>query len=346
MEVRAFSVPLTRPLSTAGGDLEQREGYLVTIEHAGVRGVGEATPLPGWTERLDVCRVGLDIARTTAREEDWGVALSESDMPAARHGVSLALADAKATAVDEPLYRYLGGNREVRSVPVNATVGDGHPDDTRAAVERTVAEGFDAVKVKVGSRPVEADLARLRRARDAAGESVELRADANGAWTPEEAADAIEGMADLGVSYVEQPLPPDDLAGHADLRGRGVGIALDESLRSHSLDAITEAGAADVVIVKPMVLGGPDIARRIAGRAIDAGLSAVVTTTIDAVVARTAAVHVAASLPDPPACGLATAGWLAEDLAPDPAPVSDGRITVPQDPGNLGVDPGEFRTPV
>jgi L-alanine-DL-glutamate epimerase-like enolase superfamily enzyme len=61
---------------------------------------------------------------------------------------------------------------------------------------------------------------------------------------------------------------------------------------------------------------------------------------VDAVVARTAAVHVVAALPDVAPCGLATAGLLGEDLGPDPAPVTDGRITVPQDPG-IGIDPAE-----
>jgi L-alanine-DL-glutamate epimerase-like enolase superfamily enzyme len=54
------------------------------------------------------------------------------------------------------------------------------------------------------------------------------------------------------------------------------------------------------------------------------------------VVARTAAVHVAAAIQEVPACGLATAEWLAEDLGPDPAPVADGECEVPQAKG-LGV---------
>ena len=83
-----------------------------------------------------------------------------------------------------------------------------------------------------------------------------------------------------------------------------------------------------------MVLGGPDRARAAALRAREAGLDAVVTTTIDGALARTGAVHVAASLADPPACGLATADRLAEDLVSDPAPITDGEVSVPQNPGS------------
>jgi L-alanine-DL-glutamate epimerase-like enolase superfamily enzyme len=57
---------------------------------------------------------------------------------------------------------------------------------------------------------------------------------------------------------------------------------------------------------------------------------------VDAVVARTAAVHVAAAIPDVPACGLATGSLLADDLYPDPAPVENGSVVVPDGPGLAG----------
>jgi L-alanine-DL-glutamate epimerase-like enolase superfamily enzyme len=114
-----------------------------------------------------------------------------------------------------------------------------------------------------------------------------------------------------------------------------VDVALDESLAATSVDRVLEAGAADVLVLKPMALGGVDRARTAARRARAAGLRAVVTTTIDAVHARTAAVHLVASLPDPPAAGLATGGLLAEDITPDPCPVADGRMPVPQGKGNI-----------
>jgi L-alanine-DL-glutamate epimerase-like enolase superfamily enzyme len=84
-----------------------------------------------------------------------------------------------------------------------------------------------------------------------------------------------------------------------------------------------------------MVLGGPDRARTAALAAREAGLEAVLTTTIDGALARAGAVHVAASFPDPPACGLATADRLAEDIIEGPAPIEDGHARVPQQPGNV-----------
>jgi o-succinylbenzoate synthase len=336
IEIEPFSLSLSRPLATAQGTIEEREGFLVRVEYGGVTGVGEATPLPGWTESYGACHEALSRAPELAREEDWGVVLSETSAPAARHALSLALADARARLDNQPLYRYLGNERMVRRVPVNATIGDLDRDGTVEMARAAVADGFDCLKIKVGARAVEEDVARLRAVREAVGAGVELRADANGAWDREQAEAALHALADLDLAYVEQPLPADDVAGHSGLRENGVPLALDESLASRQVADVLAAEAADYLVLKPMALGGPDRARQVARSARQAGVTPVVSTTIDAVVARTAAVHVAAAIQEVPACGLATADWLAEDLGDDPAPVADGECEVPQAKG-LGV---------
>jgi o-succinylbenzoate synthase len=333
LDVEPFSVRLSRPLETADGTVRERRGFLVFVEYRDTPGVGEATPLPGWTESHAACREAIVRAASIAEDLDWGVALAKTDAPAARHGLSLALAEARARAAGLPLYRHLGAEDPVRSVPVNATLGDDDPAATAEAAERATLEGFDCLKLKAGARPVAGDAERVRAVRDRVGPSVELRVDANGAWTRGEAESALDALADAGVSYVEQPLPADDLAGHAALRGGPVGIALDESFREHGVDAVAEADAADVAVVKPMALGGPDRARAAATAAREAGIDPVVSTTVDAVVARTGAVHVAASVPGVWPCGLATGSMLATDLSADPAPVVDGAMEVPQELG-------------
>jgi o-succinylbenzoate synthase len=332
-QLREFSVSLSRPLATANGEITDREGFLVRVSDGENEGFGEATPLVPWTESHAECRGALEDAVSRLRTDEAALRADLDRNPAARHGVALALADLRAKQHDRPLYRLLGRKSERRWVPVNATVGDATPDATAAAAARAVEEGFETVKVKVGVRDVETDVARLLAARDAVGEDVALRADANGAWTREQAERAFDGFADAGVRYVEQPLAADDLAGHAALRGGRVGVALDESLATHSVDRVLEAEATDVLVLKPMALGGVERARRAAVEARDEGVASVVTTTIDAAVARAGAVHVAASLPGVLPCGLATGDWLSTDLGPDPCFVDDGAVRVPQEAG-------------
>ena len=345
--VSPFSLPLVRPLETARGAIDRREGFLVRID-GDPPGLGEATPLPGWTEPLADCGDALDSALSgggafdsVAAEDLDPATLADLDglpearaSPAARHAVELALLDRAARIAHRPLYRQLGGARRVTTVPVNAIVGDGDVDATVAASRAAVERGVGALKVKVGARPVEADVERVAAVREAVGARVELRVDANGAWSPEAAAAAIGALAELDVALVEQPLPPDALEATAALRGRGVDVALDESLGRYPLDAILDADAADVVVLKPMVLGGVGRCERLADRARAESLDVVVTTTVDGAVARAGAVHLAAALDLDRAGGLATADWLASDVADDPAPVVDGGASVPQSGGH------------
>ena len=349
---RPFALDLVRPLGTARGDISRREGFLVAVDRgsdgAGAVGLGEATPLPGWTESREACAAALEGLSDRRGSEPLREALSAESTPAVRHGVSLALGDAAARDAGVRLADRLADEAGVdagtaESVPVNATVGDGDPDETAAEARRAVDEGFDCLKLKVGARSVDADVERVRAVREAVGDAVALRADANGAWDRATARRALDALAPFDLAYVEQPLSAADLDGLAALRGGdpgdgggGVPIAADESVAARGVDAVLDAGAADAVVLKPMALGGPDRALAAALRARRAGVEPVVTTTIDAVVARTAAVHVAAAIPDASPCGLATGSLLAEDLAPDPCPVDDGRIAVPAGPGLAG----------
>ncbi|MFB6236046.1 MAG: mandelate racemase/muconate lactonizing enzyme family protein [Halopenitus sp.] len=347
MKLTAFSLPLARPLETARGEITEREGFVVTLDpesdEVPARGVGEATPLPGWTESLSACRTALE--QRAAGENDTGPHLNPgipaSDAPAARHGVSLALMDATARSDGVPLSTILaseaGFPSPAETVPVNATVGDDSAVATATAALSAVESGYHAVKVKVGARALDEDVERLRAVRDAVGENVRIRADVNGAWDRETARRALPKLAAVDVAYVEQPLEADDLAGHAMLRAESsVDVALDETLAQVDVETVLDADAADVLVLKPMALGGPDRAVEAARAATEADVEPVVTTTIDAVVARTAAVHVAAAIPEVRACGLATGDMLASDLASDPAPIEGGSIDVPEGPGIAG----------
>jgi o-succinylbenzoate synthase len=354
--IEPFSLSLAPPLETASGPIEERSGWLVRVTAGDEEGLGEATPLPGWTESYGQCRESLDGAiealnRATGDRSTVATVIDEIETPAARHGCSLALVDLRARQAEEPLYRWLGTddrgetrkeNATVDAVPVNATVGECDPgetvDRTRTAVER----GFDCVKLKIGSRAPEADAARLRAVRQQVGDGVTLRVDANGAWDRSTAREALPWLAEVDVAYLEQPLAADDLAGHATLRGGGVAIALDESLAEVGVDRVFDSRAADVLVCKPMVLGGVDRSLRVARLARDHDVVPIVTTTIDAAVARAGARHLGAALQldtgastrTVPPYGLATGERLAEDLVTGGDERRGGSVAVSQTPGH------------
>ncbi|PSQ60703.1 o-succinylbenzoate synthase, partial [Halobacteriales archaeon SW_7_71_33] len=140
---RPFAVDLARPLSTAAGTIDRREGWLVRVRttdaEGGPTGVGEATPLPGWTESTATCRETLRARAGDALAESGRDLLAGvDDAPAARHGLALALADLAARRDGRPLWAHLldcddggdAGDRGERTVRANATVGDAPPEAT------------------------------------------------------------------------------------------------------------------------------------------------------------------------------------------------------------------------
>jgi len=341
MWVDPFSLRLDTPLSTAAGELTERRGFLVSLEADGHRGIGEATPLPGWTESYEACQTALDPAAAGSTDAEirppdptatpaaaHAIELAQFDTAAQRDGTTLAAVLREGVFdTDQPL---------PDTVPVNATIGDAAVEKTVDAATAAVSEGFEWLKLKVGVQSPQTDLDRVQAVDNAVGESVRIRLDANGAWDRSTAREMVDQLPDSAVDYLEQPLAAADIDGLAELRGHGVAIAVDESLTEASVEAVIEADAADVVVLKPMAIGGPRRTVEAAATARDAGIEPVVTTTVDGVVARTAAVHVAAAIPDVTACGLATGSLLADDLAADPVSIAAGRAHLPTGHGLCG----------
>ncbi|MEZ3143186.1 mandelate racemase/muconate lactonizing enzyme family protein [Halobaculum sp. MBLA0143] len=360
---RSFSLPLASPLGTANGEIRRREGLLVGVDGdcadgGDSVGVGEATPLPGWTESLADCRAALQAATggDGAPVSPRRGRLPGPETPAARFAVTLAHRDRLARRRGVSVAATLATDPPA-TVPANATVGDGDRETTVAAARGAVAAGFETLKLKIGARDPATDRERVRAVADAVGEASgatadpdspgpTLRADANGAWnraTARETLSALEGV----VAYVEQPVPATDLTGLAALRGVGAPVAADEALAEHGPTAVLTADAADVLVCKPQALGGLERTLGVARTAAVRGVDTVVTTTVDGAVARTAATHLAAAVTATTgrtrAHGLATGDLLARDVQtpdgepiPDPVPVSDGRVPVPTGPGLAG----------
>lgn len=343
INVASFHLPLQRPLGTAASTLSERRGFLVSISHEAVRGVGETTPLPGWSESLDRAGRALRSLKTVFSLDDLRGQLDHwNETPAARHGVSEALLDHGARRDGRPLYRALGGPETVHRVPVNGVIGDHEPDETIQAIQNLRDEGFSTLKVKVGVRSVEADRERLEAVEQAVDSGVRLRLDANGSWCPDDVRRLLPVIQRLPLDYLEQPFPPENLTAHADLREE-LTVALDESVGAYSPDAILDHAAADAVVLKPMVLGGLDRSRSLALQYHENGITPVIGGTVDGAVARLGAVHLLASLPVRVPGGLATGRRLSHDLAENLSQTKEGLYPVPQSPG-IGLDPANLVT--
>lgn len=351
--ITPLRLPLRAPLATAHGAVTHREGALLELEaQHGVRGCGEALPLPGFglETPAEATRALEDLARkllgrrfaSPAELLDAGERAAPA-APAARAALDVAVHDLSARVRGLSLAQWLASQANTRPharVPVSALVAAAQPEGAAAEARQRLGQGFRTLKLKLGASEFERDLARVAAVRDAAGADVALRLDANAAWKEVDTPPRLRELARFGIEFLEQPVAAPEVEALARLRAAApFPIAADEALRSEAhAEALLAAGAADLLVLKPAAVGGLRAACRIAARAAHAGIPLVVTSFLDSGLGRVAALHLAASLPgEPRAAGLATGELLAEDPVTSP-PVVEGDLAPPQAPG-LGVAP-------
>jgi len=120
------------------------------------------------------------------------------------------------------------------------------------------AAGFKGAKLKVGKPHISEDVARLKAVRMAVGDAFEIMVDANQCFTLSEALKRAPRYAELGIAWLEEPLPADDITGHARLAAASeVPIAVGESLYSvGQFAAYVQQGAASILQVDVARIGG------------------------------------------------------------------------------------------
>jgi O-succinylbenzoate synthase len=249
----------------------------------------------------------------------------------AKAALEMALLDAQLRTGGVPLARWLGATRE--RVPVGVVVEQyADPAEAATVAARHVAEGYRRIKVKISRG---ADRAQVAAVRAAIPDDVALWADANGGYSLDDAA----LLDSFGVDLLEQPLPGDDLLGHAALR-RSVRarVCLDESIASPADARLAlHLDAAASLALKPGRLGGLAAARAVHDLCRDAGVGVWCGGMLETGIGRAANLALSA-LPGftDPGDVSATDRYFANDLTEPFVLGPDGCIEVPRGPG-LGV---------
>jgi L-alanine-DL-glutamate epimerase-like enolase superfamily enzyme len=314
------------PLQTAFGELHERETIeLQLVSSDGVVGVGEAAPLEPYDGvALDRVEAALTAYAEAVAALDEGPEIlatcqETENLPQALAAVDIARWDRAGKREGKPVAALLADDFS-GSVPVNATIGALEPKRAKVAARQAVADGFSCVKVKVG---VGDDAGRLKAVRAGGGPMLSIRIDANGAWTPEEAARRIPRLATsaAGLEIVEEPVS--GLAAFRSLaaKTRGYRFAADES----------GLGVADITCLKISRSGGISALCAQAAHVEAFGGDVYLASTFDGPIGIAAAVHCAAALGVTLPCGLATLHAFEHDH--ESLPVSAGRIDVPTGPG-------------
>ncbi|MGN6129102.1 MAG: mandelate racemase/muconate lactonizing enzyme family protein [Nocardioidaceae bacterium] len=343
------STPLHTPFVTALRRTTTTDTVVVRVTDGdGCTGWGEAPQVWQVTgESLagaEACVTGPLAAAVVGRDADDLLASCRAvaSAVAANHGakaaVDVALHDLVARRRGVSLPVLLGGT--THRLPTDVTLAAGDADTLAgAALERTV-EGFDVLKMKVGT-DARTDVDRVRAVRAAVGPDVRLRLDANQGWTAREAVRVISALEDAGldVELVEQPLPAADLDGLAWVTDRvRTPVMADESVYGvRDLSEVIRRRAADLVNVKLAKCGGLSVARTLLELARAHGVGTIVGSMMETHIGVGAAASLVAAHGTTLVCDLDAAWWAERPPVTGGLRYDGPTIVLPEAPG-LGIE--------
>jgi L-alanine-DL-glutamate epimerase-like enolase superfamily enzyme len=335
LTVTPLTATLAAPFASARGALSVRDLVLVRLDAPdGAVGWGEAAPLEVDTAEV-LNALAAHAAVLAAADEAaplpdlLAACAAAAALPEALAAIDLALWDLAGRRADEPVWRLLGAGA-LRAVELNATIAAPDRAGAAAQAQHSARAGFRCIKVKVGLGD---DAGRLAAVRAAAGPAMAIRLDANGAWSVEEAAAALNALAPVGLELCEEPVHGLDAVAELAQRS-GVPIAIDETTREPGALGRRVCAA---VCLKVSRLGGITRTLEAATAARASGYEVYLASMLDGPLGIAAALHVAVAIrPDRP-CGLATLGLFtagesglepdAGSLAPPPgAGLGDGLL--------------------
>lgn len=278
--------------------------HLTSDDLPGVVGVGECAPLPKLScddlpdyETVlrrhcdEVCaRGGIDV--DTLRDVPSMLFGLETAWLQLHRGGSTALSDTPFARGEE-------------GIPINGLVWMGDFDTMATRLEQKLTQGFSCVKIKIGAIDFSDEMALIRRLRDRYGsDRIELRVDANGAFTPAEAMDRLQQLAACDIHSIEQPIMAGQWHEMASLSEISpLPIALDEELigvntlerKRQLLDTIRP----QYIILKPSLHGGMAGCREWIALARERSIGTWITSALESNVGLNAIAHLAAEVYGP-----------------------------------------------
>ncbi len=259
-----YRLPVEAGVALRNQRLKSRDGLLVRLREDGREGWGEIAPLPEFS------RETLPEAQEAACQllAAWqaGATPAESPLPSVAFGLSCALAELSGTLPQAANYR-------------SATLCNGDPDALFQALQSI--SGEKVAKVKVGLYEAVRDGMIVNLLLEALPD-LRLRLDANRSWTRAKA----DGFAKYvnpawrdRILFLEEPCKTRDES-RAFARDTGIAIAWDESVRDADFRVEAEPGVA-AIIIKPTLTGSLQRCQQLVAQAHQAGLSAVISSSIE-----------------------------------------------------------------
>jgi O-succinylbenzoate synthase len=180
------------------------------------------------------------------------IAESEIHSPSVLFGLESALIDLQASVLNVPPYQVLDPSLSCRTILINGLITE--QDNLNQRIERMIAEGYTALKLKVGKTDLKSESTNLKACQNLISRKISMRLDANRAWNLSEALEFSRSIPLNSIEYIEEPLSnPHQLKDFQEQTG--MAVALDESLLELK-EAKEIPPWCAAIIIKPALIGG------------------------------------------------------------------------------------------
>jgi o-succinylbenzoate synthase len=334
IELFTYKIPFVEPFKSAAGTFENREGLLIRLQKNGITALGEASPLPTFSDEslpqvIDELSDGIrDInnhfASSFTIQSTLQFLQRYEPLPSLQFGLLTLAATFLSQQKSTPLQQ-LFSSKSRESADINAVIGINSVHKIKN-IKCIVNQGYQTVKLKAGS-----DFSKflsLIEAIRSQFSQLSLRIDANQSWTIDQAAPYLSELAPFRIEYCEEPLAdPTEQSIQTLAETSPVPIALDESIfQTFSLSRA--AKLASTLIVKPTVWGGRFLSDYLQNRQDQPKL--VFTTGLESGVGRLMTAAFAASFGNKIlAHGLDTGSMLTNDIWRDNQFIENGCFHLP-----------------
>ncbi len=346
--------------------VKSNKGYILSnvivkiFTDAGIIGIGEAAC--DTVEPVSVVKTMIDdhmAPRLIGKDPyDWKCLIDLVSWDTARgatrfstSGIDLALFDLIGKALGVPVYTLLGGcwrNKVLATIEVPR----GSPEKMAEHCYEYYRKGVRGIKAKIGSNP-ERDAECIQAIREKLGNDISLRADANCGYSVKDAirfCSCVEKL-DVDLELLEQPVVQNDLSGMKEVKDSTlIPISADESAYSLSqVQQIIKLNAVDIINTKCAKASGINGVVQWATLAESAGLDIQIGTEWGLGLKVAAKLHLGGSIKNAHPAVEFTEFMIHDLLLKDPLTLTDGYLTIPNDPG-LGLELDEdklekYRTP-
>ncbi|MCB9188732.1 MAG: o-succinylbenzoate synthase [Flavobacteriales bacterium] len=258
--------PLTfkRPSGTSRGVLMDKESWLIKIFDSSndkIFGVGEVSIIPKLSiDQPDLIESKLDWVVSNIQEPYEFILGELVDFPAIQMGLEMAFLDLKNGG--ERIWFRSPIIKQNTPIRINGLIWMGEPAFMLQQIEEKLKAGFTCLKMKIGAINFESEMQILESIRNKYDEhELEIRVDANGAFTPSEALKNLERLSKLDIHSIEQPIKQGQISAMTELCAKTpIPIALDEELIGINIQddkrKLLETINPQYIILKPSLLGG------------------------------------------------------------------------------------------